>query len=276
MAREHVADGVVAHVPHVQLARRIGEHRQAIELGLGGILGSWLRRAERAPRFPEFLGLEFDALRFVLLSHSGSAQVAQKMELYGARRRDRRARLNEQPHSTSHGPSGSAGCRSFLGGSGEPSYGCAPGNCNLALLASSIAISRILSFSLGQPTMFACRRSSFGAAATSNFRARTSVASMSARARGDSLRTAPACSRPSRHTPSTVIPSIRKTDSSRFSGGSNARHLTRPAVLANNLSENRNLARDSLSATCAERAPSGSRDATEKPSNLFRKRIIEK
>ena len=30
VAGEHIADGIVPHVPHVQLARRIGEHRQAV------------------------------------------------------------------------------------------------------------------------------------------------------------------------------------------------------------------------------------------------------
>ena len=37
-AREHVADGVVAHVAHVQLPRRIGKHRQAVVLRLARLL----------------------------------------------------------------------------------------------------------------------------------------------------------------------------------------------------------------------------------------------
>ena len=37
-AGEHVADGVVAHMAHVQLARRVGEHGQAVILGLAGFL----------------------------------------------------------------------------------------------------------------------------------------------------------------------------------------------------------------------------------------------
>ena len=36
-ACDHVADGVIAHVPHVQPARRIGEHLQAVILGPGVI-----------------------------------------------------------------------------------------------------------------------------------------------------------------------------------------------------------------------------------------------
>ena len=37
VAGDHVADGVVAHVAHVELARRVGEHLQAVVLGPGGI-----------------------------------------------------------------------------------------------------------------------------------------------------------------------------------------------------------------------------------------------
>jgi len=33
-ARQHVTDRVIAHVPHVQLARGVGEHRQAVVFGL--------------------------------------------------------------------------------------------------------------------------------------------------------------------------------------------------------------------------------------------------
>ncbi|MCY1217936.1 hypothetical protein D9M72_298670 [compost metagenome] len=38
VAGDHVTDGVVAHVPHMQLAARVGEHRQAIEGVLAGLL----------------------------------------------------------------------------------------------------------------------------------------------------------------------------------------------------------------------------------------------
>ncbi len=40
VAGEHIADGIVPHVPHVQLARRIGEHRQAVVLRLVGVFRS--------------------------------------------------------------------------------------------------------------------------------------------------------------------------------------------------------------------------------------------
>ena len=36
---ERVVDRVVAHVPHVQLARRVGEHAHVVVLGLGGCVG---------------------------------------------------------------------------------------------------------------------------------------------------------------------------------------------------------------------------------------------
>ena len=50
VARQHVADGVVAHVAHVQLARRIGEHRQAVVFGAIGIVGSTVDLAGRPVR----------------------------------------------------------------------------------------------------------------------------------------------------------------------------------------------------------------------------------
>ena len=38
LAREHVVDGVVAHMPHVQLAAGVGQHRAGVELGLARVL----------------------------------------------------------------------------------------------------------------------------------------------------------------------------------------------------------------------------------------------
>ena len=37
ITRERVADGVVANVPDVQGAARIGQHLEDVELGLGGV-----------------------------------------------------------------------------------------------------------------------------------------------------------------------------------------------------------------------------------------------
>jgi len=39
LARQHVVDGVVAHVAHVQLAAGVGQHRAGVVLGLGRALG---------------------------------------------------------------------------------------------------------------------------------------------------------------------------------------------------------------------------------------------
>ena len=41
-AADHVADGVVAHMAHVQRAGRIRQHRQAVELGLAGLFGHFI------------------------------------------------------------------------------------------------------------------------------------------------------------------------------------------------------------------------------------------
>ncbi len=62
---ERVADGVVAHVPHVQLPARVGEHAQAVVLRLRGVLA----REERAGGFPLRLDLRLDFSRFVALFH---------------------------------------------------------------------------------------------------------------------------------------------------------------------------------------------------------------
>jgi hypothetical protein len=65
VAGEDVADGVVAHVPHVELAGGVGEHREAVVLGLAGRFA----RAERAARVPVLLGLALDGVRIVFLLH---------------------------------------------------------------------------------------------------------------------------------------------------------------------------------------------------------------
>ena len=56
VAAQHVADGVVAHMPHVQLAGRVGEHRQAIVFRFGAVFVG----AEHLRGFPLLLGGGFD------------------------------------------------------------------------------------------------------------------------------------------------------------------------------------------------------------------------
>ncbi|MCY1184915.1 hypothetical protein D9M73_256480 [compost metagenome] len=74
VAADHVADGVVAHVAHVQLAARVGEHRQAVELVLAGDFLD----AEGVVFVPELLGLGFDFERLVLLVHGAAWTCAEK------------------------------------------------------------------------------------------------------------------------------------------------------------------------------------------------------
>ncbi|KAF5028666.1 hypothetical protein DSECCO2_656680 [anaerobic digester metagenome] len=57
-ARHHVADGVVAHVPHVDVARRVGEHLEHVVLGLVGVVVA----VEGAAFFPGALPFDFDGL----------------------------------------------------------------------------------------------------------------------------------------------------------------------------------------------------------------------
>ena len=68
VAGDDVADGVVAHVPHVQAAGRIGEHRQAVEFFARGVSHG----AERLVFFPGFLDGGFEGLRLILRLHGVS------------------------------------------------------------------------------------------------------------------------------------------------------------------------------------------------------------
>ena len=68
VAGDNVADGVVAHVPHVQAAGRIGEHRQAVEFFARGVSHG----AERLVFFPGFLNGGFECLRLILRLHGVS------------------------------------------------------------------------------------------------------------------------------------------------------------------------------------------------------------
>jgi hypothetical protein len=63
---DHVADGVVAHMPHVQCPAWVHEHGQAIELRLVGFLA----HLEGACSAPEVLGGGFHRLGIVSLGHT--------------------------------------------------------------------------------------------------------------------------------------------------------------------------------------------------------------
>jgi len=67
VAGYHVADGVVAHVAHVQFAAGVGEHGKAIVFFPFGILGDF----EDPALFPVSLGLGLDFGRVVTLLHGG-------------------------------------------------------------------------------------------------------------------------------------------------------------------------------------------------------------
>ncbi len=79
---ERVVDGVVAHVPHVQLARGVREHRDAVVLGLGGRVG----RLEGAGLRPFGLHGGLDRLRVVLRIHRqrGGRGARGQMEIIAA------------------------------------------------------------------------------------------------------------------------------------------------------------------------------------------------
>ena len=63
VARQGIADGVVAHVAHVQLARGIGQHLQHVILGPAAVLG--LGAIEIRFRIPALLPAHFDLRRIV-------------------------------------------------------------------------------------------------------------------------------------------------------------------------------------------------------------------
>ena len=65
VARDHIPDGVVADVPHVELPARIGEHREAVELLAPGVLGG----AEYPRLLPAALDGGLDVLWAILWFH---------------------------------------------------------------------------------------------------------------------------------------------------------------------------------------------------------------
>ena len=65
IARQHIADGIVAHVPHMQLAGRIRKHRQTVIFWLVGLfVGN-----KRLAAIPVLLRLLFDTLGKVIGLH---------------------------------------------------------------------------------------------------------------------------------------------------------------------------------------------------------------
>ena len=71
VARDHVADRVVADVAHVQAPARVGEHREAVELLAGRVLGD----AEGLRLLPVVLRRRLDRLGLVALGEGGGAAV---------------------------------------------------------------------------------------------------------------------------------------------------------------------------------------------------------
>ena len=65
VAADHIADGVVAHMAHVQRAARIRQHRQAVVLGPGRIF----RGPERVSVAPQLLCGGFDRREVVIFLH---------------------------------------------------------------------------------------------------------------------------------------------------------------------------------------------------------------
>ena len=85
VAADHVADGVVAHVAHVQAAARVGEHRQAIELFLARLFAG----LERLRLLPVLLGLLFYLFGTIVIFHG--ARLSGGRISRGHRIHDRRA-----------------------------------------------------------------------------------------------------------------------------------------------------------------------------------------
>ena len=70
----HIADGVVANVPHVQLAAGVGEHGEAVEFGFAGVFGY----VKRALRCPFLLGGGLDERGLIVFLHGDFACVGCK------------------------------------------------------------------------------------------------------------------------------------------------------------------------------------------------------
>ena len=70
VAGDHITDGVVTHVTHVQAAGRIREHGEAIKLLFAGIFGN----LKRFFGIPMLLNLAFKVFRAVLLLHADNPE----------------------------------------------------------------------------------------------------------------------------------------------------------------------------------------------------------
>ncbi len=88
VAGDHVADGVVAHVAHVQLAAGVGEHRQAIE----GVLAGLFAHFKGFLRIPVGLRGGFDLAGLILFVHGYWRWVGAGSPRMRWRRRGRQVR----------------------------------------------------------------------------------------------------------------------------------------------------------------------------------------
>src|SRR6185503_8925002 len=77
---ENVADGIVPHVPHVQLPRGVGEHAEAVELRSGGVFLD----VKRAALLPECLGVALDCLRIVSVLHGKREIIGREARMKSA------------------------------------------------------------------------------------------------------------------------------------------------------------------------------------------------
>src|SRR5690606_2076069 len=85
VAADHVADGAVAHMAHVQATTRVGEHRQAIEFFLAGLFAG----LARLRLLPVLLGLLFYLFGTIVIFHG--ARLLSGRISRGHRIHDRRA-----------------------------------------------------------------------------------------------------------------------------------------------------------------------------------------
>jgi hypothetical protein len=67
ITRDHIRDGVVAHMPHMQTTAGVGEHGQAVKFFLSGVF----RHLKTAVLLPERLSGGFDFCGTVKFVHRG-------------------------------------------------------------------------------------------------------------------------------------------------------------------------------------------------------------
>ena len=71
IAADHVTNGVIAHMPHVQAPAGVGKHRQAVELLLGRVLVD----LKTLVRLPVVLHILLDLLGVILFLHCDSERL---------------------------------------------------------------------------------------------------------------------------------------------------------------------------------------------------------